>query len=95
VATAITAPSGEYGRGVFQGLSVAFSLGSRHKLEKGAVIQDIAAVHISVSAAFASSVSTQIATLRRLLLEPAKNTTEFGFKEAADVRVLLELRTIC
>jgi hypothetical protein len=84
VASAITAPAGD---GVLQGLSVAFALGSRHKLEKGAVLQDIAAVHITISPAFATSVSTQIATLRRLLLEPLKNATEFGFKAVSDVGV--------
>ncbi|KAJ7220031.1 hypothetical protein GGX14DRAFT_585165, partial [Mycena pura] len=75
VANAITAPRGF---GVFQGLSVSFSLGSRHKLEKGAVLQDVAAVHVTISPQFASSVSTQIATLRRLLLEPSLNEHEFA-----------------
>ncbi|KAJ7691755.1 hypothetical protein B0H17DRAFT_1062568 [Mycena rosella] len=81
VASAITAPAGH---GVFQGLSVSFSLGARHKLEKGAVLQDVAAVHISISPQFASSVSTQIATLRRLLLGSPKTEKEFGFKQAGD-----------
>ncbi|KAJ7078078.1 hypothetical protein C8R44DRAFT_896061 [Mycena epipterygia] len=80
VASAITPP---FGLGVFQGLSVFFSLGSRHKLEKGAVLQDIAAVHISISPRFSSSVSTQIATLRRLLLEPPANEKAFGFQQAS------------
>ncbi|KAJ7485567.1 amidohydrolase-domain-containing protein [Mycena latifolia] len=80
VASAITAPAG----GIFHGLSVSFSLGARHKLEKGAVIQDVAAVHISISPLFASSVSTQIATLRRLLLEPPKSEKEFGFEQTSD-----------
>ncbi|KAJ6577348.1 carbohydrate esterase family 9 protein [Mycena capillaripes] len=83
VGSAITAPGG-YG-GVFQqGLSVSFSLGSRNKLEKGAVLQEIVAVHVAISLAFASSVSTQIATLRRLLLEPPKNKNEFGFQQASE-----------
>ncbi|KAJ6595658.1 composite domain of metallo-dependent hydrolase [Mycena vulgaris] len=81
VASAITAPAGY---GVFQGLSVAFSLGARHKLEKGAVLQDVAAVHISISPRFASSVSTQIATLRRLLLGPPKSENEFSFTQATE-----------
>ncbi|KAJ6553541.1 composite domain of metallo-dependent hydrolase [Mycena vulgaris] len=71
VASAITAPAGY---GVFQGLS----------LEKGAVLQDVAAVHISISPRFASSASTQIATLRRLLLGPPKNENEFSFTQAAE-----------
>jgi hypothetical protein len=82
IASAIVAPAGH---GVFQGLSVAFSLGSRNKLEKGAVFQEIVAVHVSVSLGFASSVSTQIATLRRLLLDSPKNEHEFGFQQASKV----------
>ncbi|KAJ7510331.1 hypothetical protein B0H11DRAFT_1958549 [Mycena galericulata] len=81
VASAISAPSGF---GVFQGLSVSFSLGARHKLEKGAVFKEAVAVHISISSQFASSVSTQIATLRRLLLDSPKHEREFGFKEASE-----------
>lgn len=86
VASAITAPAGF---GVFQGLSVSFSLGARNKLEKGAVLQEIVAVHISISSTFASSVSTQIATLRRLLLDAPKNEHEFGFKQASEASILL------
>ncbi|KAF7330339.1 Carbohydrate esterase family 9 protein [Mycena venus] len=81
VASAVTAPAGD---GMFQGLSVSFSLGSRNKLEKGAIFQEIVAIHISISLRFASSVSTQIATLRRLLLEPPKNEHEFGFQQAGE-----------
>ncbi|KAJ7056558.1 hypothetical protein C8F01DRAFT_1233681 [Mycena amicta] len=81
VASAITAPTGY---GVFLGLSVSFSLGSTHKLEKGAVLQDIAAVHIAISPSFAPSVSTQIAALRRLLLESSvkESEHEFAFAQA-------------
>ncbi|KAJ7178858.1 hypothetical protein C8R43DRAFT_871685 [Mycena crocata] len=81
VASAISAPAGN---GVFQGLSVFFSLGSRHKLEKGAVLQEVAAVHISIKPRFATSVSTQIATLRRLLLETSKSKEEAGFQLASE-----------
>ncbi|KAJ6500083.1 hypothetical protein C8R47DRAFT_1110364 [Mycena vitilis] len=80
VASAITAPAGQ---GMFQGLSVAFSLGSRNKLEKGAVRQEIAAVHVSISLGLASSVGTQIATLRKLLLEPPKSEHEISFQQAS------------
>lgn len=87
VGSAITAPGG-YG-GVFQqGLSVALSLGSRHKLEKGAVLQEIAAVHVAISLAYGSSVSTQIAALRKLLLDPPKTEDEFGFQQASDVGLI-------
>ncbi|KAJ6468464.1 hypothetical protein C8R45DRAFT_1018898 [Mycena sanguinolenta] len=73
VASAITAPAGsgyDGGSVLLQGHSVFFSLGSRNKLEKGAVFQETAAVHLSITMGSESSVSTQIATLRRLLLEP-------------------------
>jgi hypothetical protein len=64
---------------------VYFSLGSRNKLEKGAVLQEFVAVYVSIGMWFASSVSTQIATLRKLLLDPPKNEHEFGFQQASDV----------
>ncbi|KAK7032886.1 carbohydrate esterase family 9 protein [Favolaschia claudopus] len=80
VATAVTAPAGE---GVFRGLSTFISLGSRNSLEKGALLQQIAAVHVAVSLQFESSVSTQIATLRRLLLESSNDEQEFGFQQTS------------
>jgi hypothetical protein len=47
---------------------VEFSLGARHKLEKGAVHQDVTALHLSiVHGAMRPSVSTQIAELRQQL----------------------------
>ncbi|KAL6308850.1 hypothetical protein BKA93DRAFT_481716 [Sparassis latifolia] len=52
------------------GLSTAFSLGSVHKLEKGAVVQSVTAVHVSILQDGQPSVSTKIAALRRLLLDP-------------------------
>lgn len=62
----ITAPKS---RGFLSGLSAAFATGAGHKLEKGAVVQDIAALHIRVGHVSSSpSVSTQISALRRLLL---------------------------
>ncbi|KAJ7086055.1 hypothetical protein B0H15DRAFT_939618 [Mycena belliarum] len=76
VASAITAPAGS---GVFQGLSVSFSLGSRHKLEKGAVLQEVAAVHVTIDLSLATSVSTQIATLRRFLLTHLSPQKEAAF----------------
>jgi hypothetical protein len=66
VSRAITAPSHF---GFFGGLGVEFSLGARHKLEKGAVHQDVTALHLSiVHDAVQPSVSTQITELRQLLL---------------------------
>lgn len=49
------------------------------------------AVHVSISLQFASSVSTQIATLRRLLLEPSKSEHEFGFQQAREVGLISQV----
>jgi hypothetical protein len=56
--------------GFYAGLGTAFSLGAAHKLAPGAVVQDITALHITVShlGAGVPSISTQIAVLRGLLL---------------------------
>lgn len=65
VSSAITAPSHS---GFPGGLRLEFSLGARHKLEKGAVHQDVAALHLSiVHGAMQPSVSTQIGALRQQL----------------------------
>ncbi|CCM03593.1 uncharacterized protein FIBRA_05730 [Fibroporia radiculosa] len=50
------------------GLSAGFALGSAHKLERGAIVQEVTALHIQVAHQGAPSVSTQIATLRQYLL---------------------------
>lgn len=50
--------------GFHSGLSAVFSLGAMHKLEEGAVIQDVVDLNISAShIGGISSVGTQIATL--------------------------------
>ncbi|KAG7098629.1 hypothetical protein E1B28_000547 [Marasmius oreades] len=67
VTTAITAPSH---RKFFSGLSTMFSTGASHKLEEGAIIQEVTGLHFSVRHFGSPSVSTQIAVLRRLLLNP-------------------------
>lgn len=65
VSRAITAPSHS---GFLGGLGVEFSLGARHKLDKGAVHQDVTALHLSiVHGDMQPSVSTQIAVLRQQL----------------------------
>lgn len=68
VTLAVTAPLHSSFLG---GLSAAFSLGSPHKLEDGAIVQDVAAVHIKIAPEGVPSVSTQIAALRNLLLRPS------------------------
>ncbi|TFK91320.1 composite domain of metallo-dependent hydrolase [Polyporus arcularius HHB13444] len=65
--------------GFLTGLNTAFSTGSKHKLEHGAVIQSAGAVHVSVHPSGKPSVSTQIAALRRLLLEPISGELGFWF----------------
>ncbi|KAH9040638.1 carbohydrate esterase family 9 protein [Lactarius pseudohatsudake] len=65
VSRAFTAPNHS---GFIGGLGVEFSLGAGHKLEKGAVHQDVTALHLSiVHGTMQPSVSTQIAALRQWL----------------------------
>jgi imidazolonepropionase-like amidohydrolase len=75
VTTAITAPSGT---GFLQGLSTAFSVGSRNAVAPGAILQEETALHITISPSLGPSVSTQIAALRSQL---------FGSSEGPWVRV--------
>lgn len=58
--------------GHFAGLSVGFNPGASHGLEKGAIIQEVAALHVSVGhlGGARPSISTQIAALRNMLLHP-------------------------
>ncbi|KAJ2989664.1 hypothetical protein NUW54_g8708 [Trametes sanguinea] len=69
VTTAITAPRSN---GFLAGLSAAFSTGGRHKLEAGALLQEVGALHVAIYPVGTPSVSTQIAALRRLLLGETK-----------------------
>lgn len=80
------------------GLSATFRTGSAHALAPNAVVKPITALHVIVSkpppfswmGASPVSVSTQIAALRRLLLDGENERTETGqwFKKAAEVRIL-------
>jgi hypothetical protein len=54
-------------RGFLSGLSTVFTTGTAHKLQRGAAVQSIAALHVAIGAG-SPSVSTQVAALRRLLL---------------------------
>ncbi|KAL1938740.1 hypothetical protein VTO73DRAFT_11343 [Trametes versicolor] len=69
VTSGITAPQST---GFLAGLSAAFSTVSHHKLEDGALLQDVGALHVSISPVGVPSVSTQIAALRHLLLGKTK-----------------------
>jgi len=63
-----------------------FSTGAQHKLEKNAVPQAITAIHVAVRPLGVPSVSSQIATLRKLLLRPGEGEAGEYFKKAANVR---------
>jgi hypothetical protein len=56
-------------RGFLAGLGTAFSVSATNKLERGAVKQEVTALHIAIHAGSSVGVSTQIAALRRLLLD--------------------------
>ena len=79
------------------GLAVMFRTGASHSLEQGALVKPVTALHITIARpapyrpiALPVSVSTQIAVLRRLLLEGEDEKTETGywFKRAAQVSKL-------
>jgi hypothetical protein len=90
VTTAITAPSSY---GFISGLSTAWSTGSEHKLAEGAVVQSVAALHVSLDmGSERPSVSTQIAVLRRLLLGEGKGDLGKAFKDAAEGKITLVIK---
>ncbi|KAJ3516436.1 hypothetical protein NLJ89_g1119 [Agrocybe chaxingu] len=76
VTVGVTAPTH---KGFYGGLGTSFSLSAEHKLEQGAIVQEITAVHVSVRHFSKPSVSTQIAALRRLLLEPSEGEAGVWF----------------
>ncbi|KAF5363169.1 hypothetical protein D9758_008331 [Tetrapyrgos nigripes] len=70
VTSAITPPVSS---GILAGLSTSFSTGASNRLARGAVLQDVVALHVAVTMGSESvSVSTQIAALRKLLLGDTK-----------------------
>jgi imidazolonepropionase-like amidohydrolase len=77
VTSAVSAPTK---RGLIQGLTVSFSTGARHRLERGAIASGITALHVALGHGRTDSVGTQIATLRRFLLGGA--TGELGARFA-------------
>ena len=81
VTTGITAPSS---RGFLAGLSTAFNTGRPHRLARGAVVQDIAALHVSIDSSN-PSVSTQISVLRNLLQGGGKGELAARFEDVAQV----------
>ncbi|KAF7317119.1 Carbohydrate esterase family 9 protein [Mycena chlorophos] len=69
VTTGIVAPLRS---SVVNGLGTSFSLAAAHKLEPGAVLREVTALHAAVSHLVKGSISTQIAALRNLLLLPVE-----------------------
>lgn len=67
------------------GLSTAFSLGSLHKLESGAIVQETAALHVSLAHGDVPGVSTEIAALRRLLTQSIKGKLAESFQKVSKV----------
>ncbi len=77
------------------GLSATFRTGAPHALDRTAIIKPVTALHVSIGRAppisftpNAASLSTQIATLRHLLLDGEDTRTQTGdwFKKAAEVK---------
>ena len=83
VTRAVTAPMSN---GLIGGISAAFSTGSLNALERGAILQGEVALHVTVSARISGvSVSTQIATLRKLLFDDSVKHAE-GVEKVKRVR---------
>lgn len=82
VTTAIVSPKSA---GFLSGLSVVFATGANHQLEKGALIDEAAALHVGVHYGAGPSVSTQIAALRHLLLGHRKGPLGHWFTKVAQV----------
>ncbi|KAF8525610.1 hypothetical protein BU17DRAFT_41726 [Hysterangium stoloniferum] len=87
VTLAVTAPTGG---GFWKGLSVAFNLGAKHALQPGAVVQKVVALHVSISKGATASVSTQIAALRKLLLE-SKYGTAFSATAQGELSLIVNV----
>lgn len=87
-----------YARGSFMGgLSATFRTGASNSLDRAALIKPITALHVAIGRSLplapspGPSVSTEIATLRRLLLNGEGEHTETGkwFKKAANGEIPL------
>ncbi|PVF97468.1 hypothetical protein CPB86DRAFT_807236 [Serendipita vermifera] len=91
VTTAVTAPVHSSFIG---GLSVAFSIGAENRLSKGAIVKNIAAIHVTIDHDRKKpSVSSQIAALRHLLSRKSKGTIGKYFSMAADGQIPLVVHT--
>lgn len=86
--TGIVAPQST---GFLAGLSTAFSTVAHHKLETGAIVQEIGALHVSIHPVGIPSVSTQIAALRHLLLGETKGELKHWLHKVKQVRFFQNL----
>ena len=68
------------------GLSAAFSLGAAHAFEQGALVSDVAALHVSFEHGDVPSVSTEIAAVRHVLLHPPHGEGGKWYAKVAEVR---------
>jgi hypothetical protein len=85
VTTGVTAPSSN---GFLAGLSTVFSTGLPHRLAKGAVVQDIAALHVRIDSS-KPSVSTQIAALRNLLQGGGNGELAARFEDVVQASIII------
>lgn len=83
VTKGVVAPTSD---GFLLGISAAFSTAAKHKLQTGAIVQEAATVHVSVHPGRTSSVSTQIAALRHLLLHQTDGELGKAFERIRKVR---------
>ncbi|KAI0690099.1 hypothetical protein BC835DRAFT_1281669 [Cytidiella melzeri] len=90
VVTAIVAPLHSSFIG---GLSTAFALGSENKLEEGAVVREVVAMHVTLAHGDVPSVSTEIAALRRLILRPPSGEAEYWIHKLTQGEIPLVVRT--
>lgn len=88
--------------GLIGGLSATIRTGARHALEKGAVIQEVTALHVTIErtpwVSGYVSISTQVNVLRNLLLGSHEGVTSGSatghwFEKATSVSLLL--RYLC
>ncbi|CAL1706946.1 unnamed protein product [Somion occarium] len=87
ITTGIVAPQSQ---GLLSGLSVAFSTGSEHRLKKGAVVQNVVAVHVAISHSDnLPSVSAQVAALRNLLLGNGEGELGYWFEKVTKGKLSL------
>jgi len=87
----VTYPSHQ---GFYSGLGTMFSLGVSHKLKQGAVIQKVTGMHVSVWHFSKLSISTQIAALRKLLLDPQQTSASDWFKKVTAVGIASKISMI-